>query len=124
GYVEIQNTKQAGGIAVGVATAEPECRVVDEWKRHRLLGVGPTTSSPTSSAARSSRGRSSRREIEVRGVRPVAPARAAPRGSRARPAARALAPPRRGGAALLPSRPRGGGEAPPGGPPPRVGPDP
>jgi phosphoglycolate phosphatase-like HAD superfamily hydrolase len=40
GYVEIQNTKQAGGIAVGVATAEPECRVVDEWKRRRLLGVG------------------------------------------------------------------------------------
>ena len=40
GYVEIQNTKQAGGVAVGVATAEPECRVVDEWKRRRLLGVG------------------------------------------------------------------------------------
>src|SRR6266571_665941 len=40
GYVEIQNTKQAGGIAVGVATAEPECRIVDEWKRRRLLGVG------------------------------------------------------------------------------------
>jgi phosphoglycolate phosphatase-like HAD superfamily hydrolase len=40
GYVEIENTKQAGGVAVGVATAEPECRVVDEWKRRRLLGVG------------------------------------------------------------------------------------
>ncbi len=25
---------------MGVATAEPECRVVDEWKRRRLLGVG------------------------------------------------------------------------------------
>jgi phosphoglycolate phosphatase-like HAD superfamily hydrolase len=40
GYVEIQNTKQVGAVAVGVATAEPECRVVDEWKRQRLIGVG------------------------------------------------------------------------------------
>jgi phosphoglycolate phosphatase-like HAD superfamily hydrolase len=40
GYVEIQNVKQVGGVAVGVATAEPECLVVDEWKRERLIGVG------------------------------------------------------------------------------------
>lgn len=40
GYVEIENVKEVGGIAVGVATAEPECRVVDEWKRKRLAGVG------------------------------------------------------------------------------------
>ncbi|MBI1898656.1 MAG: HAD family hydrolase [Acidobacteria bacterium] len=40
GYVEIENVKQVGGVAVGVATAEPECRVVDEWKRKRLIGVG------------------------------------------------------------------------------------
>jgi phosphoglycolate phosphatase-like HAD superfamily hydrolase len=40
GYVEIQNVKQVGGIAVGVATAEPECTGVDEWKRRRLIGVG------------------------------------------------------------------------------------
>jgi len=40
GYVEIENIKQVGGVAVGVATAEPECRVVDEWKRTRLIGVG------------------------------------------------------------------------------------
>jgi phosphoglycolate phosphatase-like HAD superfamily hydrolase len=40
GYVEIENVKEVGGIAVGVATAEPECRVVDEWKRTRLAGVG------------------------------------------------------------------------------------
>jgi phosphoglycolate phosphatase len=40
GYVEIENVKQVGGVAVGVATAEPECRVVDEWKRKRLAGVG------------------------------------------------------------------------------------
>jgi len=40
GYVEIKNVKEAGGVAVGVATAEPECRVVDEWKRRRLVNVG------------------------------------------------------------------------------------
>ena len=27
-------------MAVGVASAEPECRIVDEWKRQRLVGVG------------------------------------------------------------------------------------
>jgi len=40
GYVEIENIKEVGGVAVGVATAEPECQVVDEWKRKRLIGVG------------------------------------------------------------------------------------
>jgi len=40
GYVEIENVKEVGGIAVGVATAEPECQIVDEWKRKRLAGVG------------------------------------------------------------------------------------
>lgn len=40
GYVEIENIKEVGGVAVGVATAEPECEVVDEWKRQRLVGVG------------------------------------------------------------------------------------
>jgi phosphoglycolate phosphatase-like HAD superfamily hydrolase len=40
GYVEIQNVKQVGGVAVGVATAEPECLTVDPWKRERLIGVG------------------------------------------------------------------------------------
>jgi phosphoglycolate phosphatase-like HAD superfamily hydrolase len=40
GYVEIENVKEVGGVAVGVATAEPDCRVVDEWKRQRLAGVG------------------------------------------------------------------------------------
>jgi phosphoglycolate phosphatase-like HAD superfamily hydrolase len=40
GYVEIKNIKEVGGVAVGVATAEPECRVVDEWKRKRLVSVG------------------------------------------------------------------------------------
>ncbi|MCC7346622.1 MAG: hypothetical protein IT538_04420, partial [Variibacter sp.] len=40
GYVEIENVRSVGGVAVGVATAEPECLVVDEWKRRRLAGVG------------------------------------------------------------------------------------
>ena len=40
GYVEIKNVKDVGGTAVGLATAEPECQVVDEWKRRRLASVG------------------------------------------------------------------------------------
>jgi phosphoglycolate phosphatase-like HAD superfamily hydrolase len=40
GYVEIEEVKKAGGTAVGVATAEPECRTVDSWKRSRLKAVG------------------------------------------------------------------------------------
>src|SRR5260370_1071023 len=40
GYVEIEEVKNVGGVAVGVATTEPECLVVDDWKRQRLIGVG------------------------------------------------------------------------------------
>ncbi|MDP8979661.1 MAG: HAD family hydrolase [Acidobacteriota bacterium] len=40
GYVEIENVKEVGGIAVGVATAEPDCRIVDQWKRQRLINAG------------------------------------------------------------------------------------
>jgi len=40
GYVEIELVDKAGGVAVGVATDEPDCQRVDEWKRHRLAGVG------------------------------------------------------------------------------------
>ena len=40
GYVEIEEVKQVGGVAVGVATAEPRCDVVDDWKRQRLIGAG------------------------------------------------------------------------------------
>jgi phosphoglycolate phosphatase len=40
GYVEIKNVKDVGGIAVGVATDEPDCRKMDQWKRDRLAGVG------------------------------------------------------------------------------------
>jgi phosphoglycolate phosphatase len=42
GYVEIQNTKEVGGLAVAVASDEANngSGKVDEWKRQRLLGVG------------------------------------------------------------------------------------
>jgi phosphoglycolate phosphatase len=42
GYVEIQNTKEAGGLAVAVASDEANngSGRMDEWKRQRLLGVG------------------------------------------------------------------------------------
>ena len=40
GYVEIENVKQVGGVAVGIASDEPECMKVDDWKRTRLIGVG------------------------------------------------------------------------------------
>jgi phosphoglycolate phosphatase len=40
GFVEIKNVKDVGGIAVGLATSEPDCRVIDEWKRKRLVSVG------------------------------------------------------------------------------------
>jgi phosphoglycolate phosphatase-like HAD superfamily hydrolase len=42
GYVEIQNTKEVGGLAVAVASDEANngSGRFDEWKRNRLLGVG------------------------------------------------------------------------------------
>jgi phosphoglycolate phosphatase len=42
GYVEIQNTKEAGGLAVAVASDEAGngSGRMDPWKRQRLLGVG------------------------------------------------------------------------------------
>src|SRR3954471_12538854 len=42
GYVEIENAKQAGGLAVAVASDEAHngSGRIDEWKRQRLFGVG------------------------------------------------------------------------------------
>ncbi len=40
GFVEIENVKAVGGIAVGVATDEAKCQVMDSWKRERLIGAG------------------------------------------------------------------------------------
>jgi phosphoglycolate phosphatase-like HAD superfamily hydrolase len=42
GYVELQNTKEVGGLAVAVASDEANngSGHIDEWKRNRLLAVG------------------------------------------------------------------------------------
>lgn len=40
GYVEIENIKQAGGFAVGVASDESGKLTMDEWKFHRLKNAG------------------------------------------------------------------------------------
>jgi phosphoglycolate phosphatase-like HAD superfamily hydrolase len=40
GYVEIENTKAVGGIAVGVASDEARRCGINEWKRNRLIGAG------------------------------------------------------------------------------------
>ena len=40
GYVEIENVKEVGGTAVGVATDEANPKGVDAWKRERLIGAG------------------------------------------------------------------------------------
>jgi phosphoglycolate phosphatase len=42
GYVEIENTKEVGGLAVAVASDEAHngSGHMDEWKRDRLSGVG------------------------------------------------------------------------------------
>jgi phosphoglycolate phosphatase-like HAD superfamily hydrolase len=48
GYVEIENTKQVGGLAVAVASDEANngSGQFDEWKRQRLLGVGADVAIP------------------------------------------------------------------------------
>jgi phosphoglycolate phosphatase-like HAD superfamily hydrolase len=40
GFVEIENTKTVGGIAVGVASNEATRCGVNEWKRQRLMAAG------------------------------------------------------------------------------------
>lgn len=40
GYVEIENVKAVGGVAVGVATDELECLHAEPWKRDRLARAG------------------------------------------------------------------------------------
>jgi len=48
GYVEIQNTKEVGGLAVAIASDEANngSGQMDEWKRQRLLGVGADVAIP------------------------------------------------------------------------------
>lgn len=40
GFVEIEDTKAVGGIAVGVASDEVGLQDVDDWKRNRLIQAG------------------------------------------------------------------------------------
>jgi len=40
GFVEIENTKEAGGVAVGVASDEVRRCGINQWKRNRLIGAG------------------------------------------------------------------------------------
>ncbi len=40
GHVELEAVKAAGGVAIGLATLEPECDRIDEWKRERLIASG------------------------------------------------------------------------------------
>ncbi|HUU55043.1 MAG TPA: HAD family hydrolase [Armatimonadota bacterium] len=40
GYVEIEQTKRVGGVAVGVVSDEARREGVDEWKRERLIRAG------------------------------------------------------------------------------------
>ena len=40
GYVEIENVKAVGGVAVGVASNEKEREGIDQWKRERLIQAG------------------------------------------------------------------------------------
>lgn len=40
GFVEIEEMKRVGGLAVGVASDENACRGVNQWKRNRLISAG------------------------------------------------------------------------------------
>ena len=40
GYVEIEEMKAVGGLAVGLATNEATRSGIDEWKRSRLIAAG------------------------------------------------------------------------------------
>ncbi len=40
GFVEIENCKEAGGLAIGVASDEVARRGINEWKRERLVRAG------------------------------------------------------------------------------------
>ncbi len=40
GYVEIENVKAVGGLAIGVASNESERQGIDRWKQERLIRAG------------------------------------------------------------------------------------
>jgi phosphoglycolate phosphatase len=51
GFIEVDVAKKVGGFAVGVATDEPECRVINEGKRKHLLRAGADMVIPNFSGA-------------------------------------------------------------------------
>jgi phosphoglycolate phosphatase-like HAD superfamily hydrolase len=46
GFVEIENTRQVGGVALGVPVKEDEPTVIDAWKRRRLIEAGAQLLTP------------------------------------------------------------------------------
>jgi hypothetical protein len=46
GYVEIEDTKAAGGTAIGVASDEYDGYRIDPWKRTRLIRAGADAIAP------------------------------------------------------------------------------
>ncbi len=40
GFVEIEEVKKVGGLAIGVASDENTCREINPWKRERLIRAG------------------------------------------------------------------------------------
>jgi phosphoglycolate phosphatase-like HAD superfamily hydrolase len=53
GYIEIENVKDVGGFAVGLATNEEERKGMNEWKRKRLIKAGADIIVPDFSEAKS-----------------------------------------------------------------------
>jgi phosphoglycolate phosphatase len=51
GYVEIENTRQVGGVALGVPVKEDAPQEVDAWKRRRLIDAGAQLLTPNFAAA-------------------------------------------------------------------------
>ena len=50
GFVEIEEIRRVGGVAVAVASDEVNRRGVNAWKRDRLIRPAPTSSSPSIAA--------------------------------------------------------------------------
>ena len=54
GFVEIENVKSVGGIAVGVASNEKARQGIDAWKRERLIKAGADVIAGITARGRSS----------------------------------------------------------------------
>ena len=51
GFVEIEEVKKVGGVAIGVASNEVERRGINAWKRERLIRPVPISLSGTTAIA-------------------------------------------------------------------------